>query len=161
MNIYDMNSDQRRHALQQMVQRQGDHDEREQAHRPGYWVDDQRAVSIVARALEEEADHDGRRLLGYEPVSDEDVKVALASILDARYIAERRELTVLHAARVRGLSWEEIARLLDVGFSAADRVTPAQAKSRYATLKRKYPASARAMAQQTTSAPAAAPTEPS
>ncbi|MEU1729254.1 hypothetical protein [Nonomuraea sp. NPDC005692] len=156
-----MNLDKRREALRRLIQRQGDDAEREQAARTQshYWVDPQRAVSLVALALEEEADF-GRRLLGYDSISDEDVDAALMAIVDARTAAVQRELIVLHAARARGRTWEQIAELLSHSLPAPTAVTAAQAKARFAALRKKYPHTAGQLLRTVTSTPSA-PSEPS
>uniref|UniRef100_UPI003F49454D hypothetical protein n=1 Tax=Nonomuraea sp. CA-252377 TaxID=3240003 RepID=UPI003F49454D len=157
----DTNSDKRREALRRLVQRQGTHAERERAHAAGdYWVDALRAVSIVAEGLDEQRDY-GYRLFGLDPISAEDIDAALMAVVDARHLAEQRELKVLHAARASGRTWEQIAALMDANFSAVARVTPAQAKARYTALAKKYPATIRQLGKPSPAPPAATPSEPS
>ncbi|MER6582217.1 hypothetical protein [Nonomuraea sp. NPDC001023] len=119
-----------------------------------YWVDPQRAVSLVALALEEEANF-GRRLLGYDSISDADVDAALMAVVDAHTAAEQRELIVLHSARARGRTWEQIAELLSHSLPAPTAVTAAQAKARLGALRKKYPYTAGRLPRTVTSTPTA------
>ncbi|MFI7468869.1 hypothetical protein [Nonomuraea sp. NPDC049646] len=94
-------------------------------------------VSQVALALYEEA-RNGRSRDGAAPVTGKDVEAALTAAVDARVAAELDELCLLHTARVRGRSWEQIAALLSSG-TAVGGITPDQARHRYTELKKRHP----------------------
>uniref|UniRef100_UPI003F49485A hypothetical protein n=1 Tax=Nonomuraea sp. CA-252377 TaxID=3240003 RepID=UPI003F49485A len=130
----------REQVLTELAQRQGTPWEREQARNTGrIWVGPQRAAEMVADALTEEArygkpQHDGN------PVVDADIDAALLALVDARQAAEVAELCVLHGARQRGRTWEQIAELMVASTVVpSDAVTPDQARRRYAELKRRHP----------------------
>ncbi|MFB4268436.1 hypothetical protein [Nonomuraea sp. GTA35] len=63
------------------------------------------------RELTEEARYGTRRNDG-NPVVDADIDAALAAVVEARQTAEVQELCVLHGARKRGRTWEQIAELM-------------------------------------------------
>ncbi|GGT46617.1 hypothetical protein ACFFV7_47345 [Nonomuraea spiralis] len=128
----------RRRAQLDLVLRYGDPYEQEAARTSThFWIDPQRVVSQVALALHEEA-RTGRPRDGGAPVTGEDVEAALTAAVEARTAAELDELCLLHTARVRGVSWEQVAALLSSGISGG-RITPDQARRRYAELKKRHP----------------------
>ncbi|MGR6924239.1 hypothetical protein ACU635_59100 [[Actinomadura] parvosata] len=86
----------------------------------------QRAVEMVADALTEEARY-GKRQHDGNPVVDADIDAALLALVDARQAAEVAELCVLHGARQRGRTWEQIAELMVASTVVPrDAVTPDQ-----------------------------------